>query len=250
MNILLVDDDVTTLQRLKNDVHWQRMHIRNQYCASSVAMAQAILETHSVQLLLCDIEMPMENGLQLIKWVRSRHMDIACLILTAHARFAFAQEAVSLGAVSYILKPLDIEQVEQEIEKVLATRKNDGYFSRPAMSIDEDNAPLVQKIVMYLQDHYTEDFNAAALAVHFNYNADYLTRIFKKQKQLTPLEYLTRYRLEKSCALLRYGDLSISEIAMLVGFNSSSYYSTLFKLEYGISPVKYRKTQSQSNERK
>jgi two-component system, response regulator YesN len=243
MNILLVDDDQTTLRRLQTEVAWASLDISNQYCATSAAMARAILARYQIHLLICDIEMPMENGLQFISEIRKSGADISCIILTAHARFSFAQEAVALGVESYILKPLDIPQVERTVAKAIAKRgkTRPGAGDNPCETAPSETATLAEKVKRYLIDNYAQDVTTADLASYFNYNADYLARAFKKHEHKSPTEYLTDYRLEMARAFLRYDTVSIGDIAMLVGFNSSSYFSTLFHHTYGVSPAKYRK---------
>jgi len=67
--------------------------------------------------------------------------------------------------------------------------------------------------------------------------------LYNKMKQITGLgiaEYLNKYRIEVACQLLKTTDLSISDIATDIGFNSSKYFSTAFKLATGLSPREYR----------
>ena len=65
-------------------------------------------------------------------------------------------------------------------------------------------------------------------------------QLFRRYFSQTPVEYLNRYRLDKSLALLRETDRSITEIALAVGFGGASYYAELFRRQMGQSPTEYR----------
>ena len=105
MNLCMVNDEKLTVDMMKTDISWNEYGIHEVYVAYDVAHAKSIIETKNVDILLCDIEMPGENGIALLRWVRDNHMDIVCIFLTCHASFSYAQEAISLGCQEYILIP-------------------------------------------------------------------------------------------------------------------------------------------------
>lgn len=71
-------------------------------------------------------------------------------------------------------------------------------------------------------------------------NTDYFAKLFKKKTGLLISEYLLKCRMERACKLLKT-NMSILNIAMETGFNSSTYFSTLFKKYTGKSPQDYRR---------
>ena len=68
----------------------------------------------------------------------------------------------------------------------------------------------------------------------------YFSRIFKKETGATFNSFLNEVRIEKSKALLRNNDLKMVDIALMVGFESQSYFTKVFKKITGISPLQYR----------
>jgi AraC-type DNA-binding domain-containing proteins len=70
---------------------------------------------------------------------------------------------------------------------------------------------------------------------------DYLTHCFRQELGTTPVEYLNRYRVLQARRLLVESDKSITNIALEVGFSSSSYFSRVFRKEVGLSPEAYRR---------
>ena len=109
MNLLLVDDERIAVQGMLRGVDWKRCGIDGEILtAYNARQAMAVLEENPVSLILCDIEMPGENGIQLLRQVSTRWPKIACILLTCHAEFTYAQEALRLGCLDYILKPAEI----------------------------------------------------------------------------------------------------------------------------------------------
>ncbi len=88
--------------------------------ADSARIAREILTNESVDILLCDIEMPGENGLSLLRWARNNHMDFVCVFLTSHADFLYAKEALQLGCFDYILQPARYDEIQTTIAKAIA----------------------------------------------------------------------------------------------------------------------------------
>lgn len=70
--------------------------------------------------MLCDIEMPAENGLALYKWVKDAGYDVECVFLTAHAEFEYAREAIALKSFDYIVQPAPYEEVEAVVARAAA----------------------------------------------------------------------------------------------------------------------------------
>ena len=79
-----------------------------------------------------------------------------------------------------------------------------------------------------------------SIAQTFNLSPTYLGKIFKSIKKCSYSVFLTNYRLERSKTLLLETSKPISEIALEVGFANSSYYATVFKGAYGMTPSVYR----------
>ena len=72
MNILIVDDDHFVLKGIKKGIDWNEMPFEKVLMAQSVAEAKQILQTVPIGVLVCDIEMPQENGLALLRWIRQQ----------------------------------------------------------------------------------------------------------------------------------------------------------------------------------
>ena len=87
-----------------------------------------------------------------------------------------------------------------------------------------------------------EEFTLEKLSKQVNINKYYLVHMFKKDFGVTPIEYLINKRIEQSKYYLKKTALSISHIAMIVGYKDQYYFSTIFKRRVGMSPSEYRKS--------
>lgn len=99
-----------------------------------------MLFSKQVDILLADIEMPQENGLSLVRWIRSKGLEIECILLTSHANFYYAQIAISLEICDYVIQPAATEDIVRSIEKA-----KDKVFQKRQVnqkSIFRDFSPL------------------------------------------------------------------------------------------------------------
>ncbi|WFR57178.1 response regulator [Anaerocolumna sp. AGMB13025] len=142
MNILLVDDDAYVLEALRKTLDWKTIGIDNIYTAPSVNRAKKIIEDIPIQILICDIEMPKENGFELLKWIREKNYIIKEILLTSYAEFKYATEAIKFGCYAYALKPIDYGQLEelilgaiQEEKRALSLVNHEKYYEYWTTSI-------------------------------------------------------------------------------------------------------------------
>lgn len=105
ISILIVDDDKLLVEKLEETVNWSGIGIDMVFTANNIRQAQKLLEEYPIEMLLCDIDMPQGNGLELLEWIRYKKLDIECTFLSSYANFAYAQMALKLSSREYLLKP-------------------------------------------------------------------------------------------------------------------------------------------------
>lgn len=111
------------------------------------------------------------------------------------------------------------------------------------VSTNEAEPPALEthrRMVAFISSHFNEDISLDDIAESAAVSRATCCRIFKKYVQLSPIEFLTIYRLNVSADLLTRTNDSISLISEKCGFNSVSYYSKLFLTHYGCQPHIYR----------
>ncbi len=119
MNLLIVDDQVKVVQGLLNGVDWNNYSIDRVFGATSVTEALEIFAHHKIDVLLSDIEMPVETGLSLIAWVNKQNFNIRCILLSAHAKFDYAQQSLKLNVFDYILQPAPYDQIASTVQRAV-----------------------------------------------------------------------------------------------------------------------------------
>lgn len=98
---------------------------------------------------------------------------------------------------------------------------------------------VIVRVVEYLNEHIDEDIGHEAIATRYRIHPGYLSRLFKQEMGETLSEYLLRMKIERAAMLLKEGNYKVGEIALMVGYSASSYFSIMFKKNTGYSPREY-----------
>lgn len=118
---LIVDDQEEIIRGIQSGVAWHEIpEIEMVYHALSAADAKTVFLNHEINLLITDIEMPGESGLELVSWVNEKYPETKCIVLTAHAKFDYAQDAIRLHCEDYILQPVKYDILQEAVEKAVA----------------------------------------------------------------------------------------------------------------------------------
>lgn len=99
---------------------------------------------------------------------------------------------------------------------------------------------LIRKAMDYIESNYAKNLSLNLVATHVHLSPAYLSRIFNEKTGIGFTEYLTQIRLKKAKQQLRLSTETIDQIAIATGFNSSSYFSAIFKKHEGVTPSEYR----------
>ena len=136
-----------------------------------------------------------------------------------------------------------VKQVELEIKNSRnieeLTKSVNGVFAAFLQRVNQGGAysEAIQKVTSYVSAHYQEKLTLASVAATVSFSAEYLSRMFVKETFVT---YLNNVRLQHAVAMLEHTDKRIYEIAESVGYTSVSYFSTVFKKNFGITPNEYQ----------
>ena len=135
MTLLIVDDEYYLVEGIRKAADWQTFGIDRVLSAYSAAQAREVYRKETVDILLVDVEMPRESGLDLIAWVQAEGYASTNIVLTGHANFDYAKEAISLRVFDYLLKPAEGSGLKDTLERaVLSRRERDEEKLSQAMS--------------------------------------------------------------------------------------------------------------------
>ena len=138
-HLIIVDDKKSIRKGLMEFIDWNELGFSVIGDFSSAAEAIRFVESECVDVIMTDIVMPDVNGLELIREVKLINPEIKVIILSAYEKFEYAQEAVRLGAVHYLTKPVNLDKLKEEFlrlrqvlseEEILRCQKKEyGLFA-------------------------------------------------------------------------------------------------------------------------
>ena len=99
----------------------------------------------------------------------------------------------------------------------------------------------IDSVIRYIKKNYTQPITLSDVCAKLHYSRSYVSHMFKQHTGRSFRQYLTEIRLDVAKTLLQYSGLSITEISFSIGFEDSTYFASIFKKHYGISPSVYRK---------
>ena len=116
-------------------------------------------------------------------------------------------------------------------------------FQRSQPDTSDYHMALAKEMMLYLQSYATDTITLSDMADHFHISTGHLCRLFKAMTNMSPIDYLNYFRINKSARLLRDTDASISAIAGQTGFNTISYFNRMFRRYMHMTPKEYRNSQ-------
>jgi two-component system response regulator YesN len=118
LKILIVDDEFYFRQALKIKIPWEELGFV--ICAEARNGQEALekIAVYSPDILLVDINMPIMDGLELVEKLHENGSSIKIIILSGYGEFGYAKHAISFGVHNYLLKPLNTEELKNEVLKL------------------------------------------------------------------------------------------------------------------------------------
>lgn len=98
----------------------------------------------------------------------------------------------------------------------------------------------MQKMIGYIQNHYAEDVSLQDIANSASISRSEASRCFQSYLHTSPVNYLLKYRVERSMQLLRDNNMTVEAVALECGFSSSAYFCKIFRAHTGMTPKQYR----------
>jgi len=243
--ILLVDDNEDIIEFISDDLG-EIYHVLK---AVNGREALAILEKEAVQLVVSDVMMPVMDGFELCKTIKTNfeHSHIPVILLTAKNTLQSKIEGLEMGADAYVEKPFSPEYLQVQIANLLANRRKiQEYFaSSPLVHIksiaySKADELFLEKINNIIRDNIEDtELDVEKLARLVNMSRPTLYRKIKSISDLTPNELINITRLKKAAELLVEGNYKIYEVADMTGFGSQTNFGRNFHKQFGMTPTDY-----------
>jgi YesN/AraC family two-component response regulator len=201
--------------------------------------ALQIIHREHPALVLLDLMMPVLDGFAVLEEMRKTDStrNIPVVVITGQSLTKEDMSRLNSGVASVLGKGMfSVDETLYHLADALAHKRR--------ASSEAQNIAL--KAMAYIHTFYAEPISRSDVAAHVGLSERHLTRCFHQEVGLTPITYLNRYRVKQAKALLEAGEKGITEIAVEVGFSSSSYFTRVFRDEVGVSPRDYLRNRGAS----
>lgn len=228
---------------------------------------QKIIEVRP-DVILSDVMMPVMDGIELCRMVKSNEetASIPFVMLTARLAAEHRVEGLESGADDYITKPFNIDMLNLRIRNLLgwARRSARRSFLDKNKEEKKDSSQPKERAIpkgelgdfemtasdrkfladvdKYIKDMMGDpDTSVESMSAHLCMSRVQLYKRMVSLTGTTPSEYLRAKRIKRAEELIHSDELNISEIAYTVGFNNPRYFSKYFQEAYGLTPSQYKK---------
>ncbi len=251
--ILIVEDNDELREYLADMLH-------GQYDIKEVANgreALTVIDEEDIDLVLTDVMMPYISGIELSKILKEQMetSHIPIVMLTAKTGIENQIEGLYSGADVYLEKPVNKQVLALNLANLFKQQQRirdyyaKYYFAQPESNetlINRRDAAFMDQFIGVIEENLTNvDIDVLQIAASLAMSR---RKLYGKVKALTGqsvVEYIRNYRLRKAAQLLVGEDIPISDVMERVGIDNASYFSRIFKKEFGESPsdfaAKHRK---------
>ncbi len=248
--LLIVEDDVS----LNNYLVKSYENDFKVYSAYDSHEGRILAKNTFPDLIISDVMMrEADEGLKFCESIKKDPYisHIPVVLLTARTQKNEIQEGYAYGADAYVTKPFDIQILSSHIVSILENRERlqKEMFTAELPKKDENESynqndiVFIKKINEIIQEQFQRsDFNITSLSKDLLISRSAFYKKFTQVTQLSPNDYLRRYRIKKAEELMKTNKYSITQIVEMVGFSSRSGFYTSFKKENGMTPSDYIKT--------
>lgn len=245
---LVIADDVYEIRNgLSSYFPWKELGFEIAGLAETGKQALQLLAAQPVDVLLCDIRMPVMSGIDVARELHMRSSPVKVVFLSGYKDFEYAKQGLIYGVKNYIVKPTqydELAEVFQSIKSQLDAEREtplpDPQHPAPQASADNEQDPVIARIKCYVEEHCDKaTLEEAAKLVHMN--PYYLSKYFKQKTKENFSDYLNRVKMQRAASLLESLAYKVYEVSELTGYSNAKNFTRSFKKYYGVSPKRYRK---------
>ena len=246
----IIDDEPIIVEGLSRVVKWEKYHCELAGTAEDGMSGIEMIREVRPDMIITDISMPGMDGLTMIAALKSEFPDMEICILTGYREFDYAQKAITLGVTRFLLKPSNMEQIEEALQTMAANlEKKESLYEKirrekQPEEPEETGASsfIVRNALEYMEANYDRHLTLADVAEKIYVSQWHLSKLLNKYQKKSFSEILNQIRVSHAKELLRDPSLRIGDIAEQVGFLDMAHFSRVFKKCEGISANEYRNT--------
>lgn len=248
-NILLVEDDPAMRFLYSKMKVWSECGFKIAREVSNGKDALEVLGREKFDLIVTDIRMPFVDGIELLREIKKRGIDVCVIFVSSYDEFEYARQGLILGAFDYILKPVDEKKLEAVLERTAQCISERAASSGISASVEAalryigktgDENSFVRQICEYFSENRSEIVTMDEAAEHFNFNKDYFGKLFKQNMGVTFNYFSSAVKVEYAKELLATGNYKTYQVSEKLGYSSPDYFTRIFKEMTGRTPSQYK----------
>lgn len=242
--VVVVDDEPIIVKGLTKLVPWEKYGCKVVSTAGDGMEGIQVIREYRPDIIFSDIYMPKMNGLLMAAALKSEFEDTELTILTGYRDFDLAQEAIRLGVTRFILKPSNMEELEEALLVMVQNLQRRGITGEEDTVTGETKAAagsfLVNKALEYMRKNYRQKVTLTDVAESVFVSQWHLSKLLNHHTGQSFSELLNHIRVEEAKKHLEDPALRVSDVAEQVGFTDVAHFSRVFKKITGISANEYR----------
>lgn len=250
IKVILVDDEYIVRKGLMATVNWQKYNMEVVADASNGQKGWEVFLEHSPEVVITDIVMPEQNGIELARKIKQAAPDTKILLLSCHRDFEYAQEGIRLGASGYILKTAFqddefeeyLKQFFDEIKKSKDKKQGSNVTEALIIGVNEKWPEPIQKAVQLITKDLSKSYSSVDVAYEVGLSRSHFSTLFSKSVGESFYTFTEKLKLDAASELLESTSLTLQEIGEKVGVHDGKYFSKWFKKCTGHTPSDYRQT--------
>ncbi len=226
--ILIIDDNKPLADAIKNGIDWEAFHAQSVRVLYDALSVYDILQTEQIDLIISDIRMPGLSGLEMARHILSENYDTKIILISAYEDFQYVQEAIRIGAVDYIEKPVNFDYLQSIVKKALQQIEEKRQIKK---QIEESKPAMKEKLFQYLLWHTPSEtrYQFRDYPAFLSMNTESSFHLCLIVKIINAAQY------QKEAGLVRYlTDIMAFQNLILKGFSS---YTLSYLLQNGSSLI-------------
>lgn len=236
IRVFLVEDEQLLLRELQETFPWQEMGCQVVGSATSLQEARHAMASAPFDILVTDIKLPDGSGIDLVV----ETTPAAAIVITGFQEIRFAQAALRAGAIDFLLKPLDDEEMHGAVQRAIEqVRPGDGTRGTTPGN-NPWRHPLVRRAFQFITTNYHRDVSLKEAAEDLRISESHLADVFKHETGRTFVQVLTTCRMEEARRLLDDPRNQVAEVARQCGYRDPGYFARVFRRYWGSSPRAFR----------
>ncbi len=220
-HVLIVDDDRSALEAMEAALA-REFRV---FPAPDIPTANAMLDRETVDLVILDVRLDGESGLDFLVHLREKS-DAPALLISGYGTKEMVIEGLRSRASDYLDKPFSATQLLDRARNLIAQGPRPNHIS--------------DRIRHFIDRHYMREWTVDRLAKALNLSVRTMRQVFRQRYRQSVADFLEEVRITRARELLATTDLPIQKVSAQVGFRDAHYFGRVFRQHVGSCPRDYR----------